>query len=52
MAVRTGALEERDDTLRRIARAGQERVTGEQDNGDGTVTITTDRLTDAKRETR
>lgn len=52
MATRTVARDERDDILRRIERAGTERVLSVDDNGDGTVTIRTDRLTEAKRETR
>ncbi len=52
MPTRTVPRAERDQTLKFIARAGTERVTSEVDNDDGTVTITTDRLTDAKRETR
>lgn len=52
MATRTVSRDERDETLRRIERAGTERVVSIDDNEDGTVTIRTDRLTEAKRETR
>jgi hypothetical protein len=52
MPVRTVTREERDATLRFIARCGTERLVDEVDNGDGTVTITTDRLTERPLETR
>lgn len=52
MATRTVPRSERDETLKRIARMGTERVTGEVVNDDDTITITTDRLSDTKQETR
>lgn len=52
MATRTVPRDERDETLKFIARCGTERVVGEVENDDGTITITTDRLTEAKLEQR
>lgn len=52
MATRVVTRDERDETLKRIARFGTERVVSEVENDDGTITITTDRLAESKLETR
>jgi len=52
MATRVVTRDERDETLKRIVRFGTERVVSIDENPDGTLTITTDRLTQPKRETR
>lgn len=52
MATRTVTRADKSEVLKRIARFGTERVTDIVDNDDGTVTITTDRLTEAKLEIR